>query len=128
MCIRQSRWGRIARAIGPAAAALLLVAGLAQPGRCQTKEGNAKLQEAKGLDVDKKALKIEVGNTVKAVCSCHINPDLFGKKVVEVAATATNSSDKVMYYGLYVAFFDKDKKLVGCCTFGGEPFSEKLGA
>jgi hypothetical protein len=31
-----------------------------------------------------------------------------------------------MYFGLHVAFFDKDKKLLGCCVFGGEAFSEKL--
>jgi hypothetical protein len=127
MSTRQS-WGTAARAVGPAAAALLLVAGLAQPGRGQTKEGEAKLQEAKGLDVDKKALKVEVGDTVKAACSCYVNPDLFGKRVVEVYANATKACDRVMYFGLYVAFFDKDKKLVGCCTFGGEPFSEKLEA
>jgi hypothetical protein len=45
-------------------------------GAGRDERGEAKLQEAKGLDVEKKALKIEVSATgVKATCLCHINPD-----------------------------------------------------
>jgi hypothetical protein len=29
-----------------------------------------------------------------------------------------------MYYGYYVAFFDKDKNLVACSSFGGGKFTK----
>jgi hypothetical protein len=126
MNIRQLPGRAACRLLGPAAALFLLLAAPAQPGRAETQEGEAKLQELTGLDVEKKGLKIEVGDTVKSTCVCCVNPDLFGKKVVQVYANTTSKADKPMYYGLHVAFFDKDKKLVGCCVFGGEAFSEKL--
>jgi hypothetical protein len=100
------------------AAALLLLssAPLAFP---DTKSGEAKLQELTFQDVDKNALKVSLGNKVKADCSYYINPDFFGKKIISVQARVKNTSDKVMYYGYYVAFFDKSKNLVACSSFGG---------
>jgi hypothetical protein len=106
------------RLIRNVAAAFLLLsaAPLARP---DTKSGDANLQELKSEDVAKKAVKVNLGDKVKAECSYYIQPDFFGKKVVSVGARVKNTSDKVMYYGYYVAFFDKDKKLVACSSFGG---------
>lgn len=100
------------------AAALLLLSG-AQPAFPDTKSGEAKLRELKLQDADKNALKVSLGIKVKADCSYYINPDFFGKKVISVQARVKNTSDKVMYYGYYVAFFDKGKNLVACSSFGG---------
>src|SRR5262249_25483289 len=104
------------------AAALLLLSS-APPTFPDTKSGEAKLQELKFQDVAKKALKVSLGNKVKADWSYYINPDFFGKKVISVQARIKNTSDKVMYYGYYVAFFDKDKNLVACSSFGGGEFA-----
>jgi hypothetical protein len=100
----------------PAAILFLSSASLAPS---DTKSGEAKLQELKFQDAATDALKVSLGNKVKAECSYYINPDLFGKKVISVQARVKNTSDKVMYYGYYVAFFDKDKNLVACSSFNG---------
>jgi hypothetical protein len=126
MSVRQVPEHAARRLLGTAAALVLLLAALAQPGRAETREGEAKLQELTGLDAEKKGLKIEVGDAVKSTCICSINPNRFGKKVVQVYANTTSKADKPMYYGLHVAFFDKDKKLVGCCVFRGDAFSARL--
>jgi hypothetical protein len=106
--------------------ATLILALLSVPAQAETKEGEAKLQELTGLDVEKKGLKIEVGDTVTATCICNINPDQFKKRVVQIYAIAKNTTDKPMYYGLHVAFYDKDKKLIGCCVFGSDAIFAKL--
>jgi hypothetical protein len=100
-------------------AAVSLLLSSAPRAFADSKSGKAKLQELKLQDIDKKAVKVSLGNKVKAECSYYINPDLFGKKVISVQARIKNTSDKLMYYGYYVAFFDKDKGLVACSSFGG---------
>jgi hypothetical protein len=70
-----------------------------------TKSGEARLQELTGQDVAKKALKVSLGAKVKADCTFYIIPE--------------NTSDMRMYYGYYVAFFDKDKNLIATSAFGG---------
>ncbi|HEV3203015.1 MAG TPA: hypothetical protein VGY77_01470 [Gemmataceae bacterium] len=86
-----------------------------------TKSGDAKLQEiGKFQDVSKKALKVSLGDKVKANCSYYINPDFFGKKVISVQANIKNTSNKLMYYGYFVAFFDKDKNMIACSSFSGD--------
>jgi hypothetical protein len=100
-------------------AAVILLLSSAPQAFPDTKAGEAKLQELKFQDVAKKALKVSLGNKVKADCSYYINPDFLGKKVISVQARIKNTSNKVLYYGYYVAFFDKDKKLVACSSFGG---------
>jgi len=105
-----------------AAAILLLTAAL--PASSETKSGEADLQELKDQDVAKKAIKVSLGDKVKAECSYYIIPDFLGMKVVSVGARVKNTSDKVMYFGYYVAFFDKDKKLVACSSLGGGPINK----
>ncbi len=84
-----------------------------------TRSGEAKLQELKGQDIDKKALHVSLGDKVKAECTYYINPDFIGKKAISVQARVKNTSDKAMYYGYYVAFFDKEKRMVACSSFSG---------
>src|SRR5262245_24262991 len=88
-------------------AAVILLLSSASQAFPDTKSGEAKLQELKFQDVARKALKVSLGNKVKADCSYYINPDFLGKKVISVQARIKNTSNKLMYYGYYVAFFDK---------------------
>ena len=111
---------RLIRIVG-AAILLLSAAPLAWS---ETKSGEANLQELKDQDVAKKAIKVSLGDKVKAECSYYIIPDFLGKKVVSVGARIKNTSGKLMYYGYYVAFFDKDKKLVACSSFGGSQIAK----
>ncbi|HLW65414.1 MAG TPA: hypothetical protein VKS79_08865 [Gemmataceae bacterium] len=90
------------------------------PAFSDTKSGEAKLQEAASQDISKKAVKVNLGDKVKAECSYYIIPDFFGAKVISVQAHIKNTANKVMYYGYYVAFFDKDKNLVACSSFSGK--------
>jgi hypothetical protein len=106
-----------------AAALLVLLAADARPA---TKSGAVKLQELKSQDIDKKAFKVSVGDRVKADCTYHIIPDFFGQKAISVHARIKNTSAKMLYYGYYVAFLDKDKNLITCSAFGGSEFT-KLG-
>jgi hypothetical protein len=79
-----------------------------------SKSGDIKLPE--GFD---KAVKVELGDTLKAECHFYIN-DFFGKKVISPQATIKNPSKKTMYFGYYVAFYDKDKNLLACTSFSGD--------
>jgi hypothetical protein len=85
----------------------------------ETKSGEAMLKELMFQDVAKNAVKVSLGNKVKADCSYYIIPNFLGRKVISVQARIKNTSDKLMYYGYYVAFFDKDKSLVACSSFAG---------
>jgi hypothetical protein len=126
------------KAFGMAVVAVLLMALASAPAAAQKKEGKAELKQAEtkagkaelkeltGFEAEQKGLKIEVGDKVKALCRCTINPSLFGKKVVEVYSNVTNTTDKEMHFGLYVAFFDKERKLVGCTSFGGDAVFARL--
>ena len=86
-----------------------------------TKSGEAK------LDVFEKALKVSLGDKVKASCTYYIDPDFLGKTAVAVHAKVKNTSDKHMHYGYYVAFQDKDKNLVACSSFSGKLAKLKPG-
>ncbi len=49
--------------------------------------------------------------------------DFFGKETVFAGATVKNTGTKPMYFEYYVAFFDKDKKLIGAAgqsSFGDD--------
>jgi hypothetical protein len=97
--------------------ALLTAAGAV----ADTKSGEAKLKEVKkGEDNDKVALKVSLGDKVKAETRWYIDPDFFGAKVLSAQATLKNTSDKKLHFGYYVAFFDKDKNLVCCTAFAGK--------
>lgn len=66
-----------------------------------------------GNDVFKK----EFGDVVKATCDWHAG-DFFGEETVFAGVTVKNTGTKPMYFNYYVAFYDKDKKLVGATGQG----------
>ena len=90
------------------------------------KSGECKLQEAGPFD-EGKAVKLKLGKTLKGECSWHIG-EFFDKNVIFAGVTIENPTDKAMFFNYYVAFFDKDKKLIGCAeqgSFGDEGLAAK---
>ena len=85
-----------------------------------TKSGEAKLQELKGQEIFAKALKVVLGQKIKTECLYYIIPDFMGRKVVSVGAHIKNTSDKLMYFGYHVAFFDKNKNLIAASSFSND--------
>jgi hypothetical protein len=62
--------------------------------------------------------KKDFGDVVKAAAKWHVG-DFFGEETVFAEITVTNTADKTMYFHYYVAFFDKNRKLVGSTGQGG---------
>jgi hypothetical protein len=59
---------------------------------------------------------------VKATTQWRVG-DFFGKETVFAGAKVKNTGTKPMYFEYYVAFFDKDKKLIGAAgqsSFGDD--------
>ena len=54
----------------------------------------------------------EFGDIVKAKTQWRVG-DFFGKETIFAGATVKNTGNKPMYFEYYVAFFDKDKRLIG---------------
>ena len=61
--------------------------------------------------------KKEFGTVVKAATDWHVG-DFFGQETVFAGVTVKNSGSKPMFFNYYVAFFDKDKNLVGAAAQG----------
>jgi hypothetical protein len=61
--------------------------------------------------------KKDFGNAVKATCNWYAG-DFFGKPTIFAGITVTNSASKPMFFQYYVAFFDKEKNLVGTASQG----------
>jgi hypothetical protein len=59
----------------------------------------------------------EFGETVKATCNWRAG-DFFGKQTVFAGITVKNTGKKAMFFNYYVAFFDKEKKLIGATGQG----------
>jgi len=59
----------------------------------------------------------EFGDVVKAKCAWYAG-DFFGQETVFAGVTVTNTGSKPMFFNYYVAFYDKDKKLVGASGQG----------
>jgi hypothetical protein len=59
-----------------------------------------------------KIFKKEFGNILKVTCNWRVG-DFFGKETVFANITVKNTSAKPMYFNYYVAFFDKNGRLVG---------------
>jgi len=64
-----------------------------------------------------KPLTVEFGATVKVKAELRLDT-FFGKQVVSANATARNGGTVPMFCQYYVAFFDKDGKLLGCAAQG----------
>ena len=84
-------------------------------------EGDIKLNYTESAFSDN-VFKRSFGNIVKAECNWHAG-DFFGKQTVFCGVTLKNTGTKPMYFHYYVAFFDKDKKLIGAAgqsSFGDD--------
>jgi hypothetical protein len=90
---------------------LLCVLLLAIPARlaAETKSGAIDLTD------DKKPVKITVGEKLKFETNFH-RFEFGGKASFAANGTLKNTSNKKLYCALYVAFFDKDKNLMGCAA------------
>jgi hypothetical protein len=97
-------------------AALLQIPALVALG--ETKEGSCQLKQGEAFDKD--VFTVQVGQKIKGTCKFCIQ-DFFGQKIINAGVEIRNTSDKTMHCQYYVAFFDKDDKLIGCAgqgTFG----------
>jgi hypothetical protein len=63
------------------------------------------------------ALLKEFGDVVKATCGCRVG-EFFGWESVISQITVTNTGSKPMWGQCCVAFYDKDRKLVGAAAQG----------
>ena len=104
------------KAVLIAGAVLSGLAGVAILAYAGSKGGECKLQEAGPFERDK-AVKVEVGDKLQATCSFYIT-DFFKKKIVNAGVKVKNPTKKPMFFHYYVAFFDKDGKLLGCAGQG----------
>jgi len=94
----------------------LLLFTVACPLRAEVVEGEVKLSYTKSM-FSEEIFKKEFGRIVKVTTSWHAG-DFFGKETVFAGITAKNTGSKPMFFNYYVAFFDKDKKLVGATGQG----------
>lgn len=82
-----------------------------------TRLGKAcKLQRAK-FNEDDKMLKLEFGEVVKATAKLRIDT-FFKKTIINAGITIKNTGKVPMFTHYYIAFLDKDGKLVGCVAQG----------
>lgn len=84
-------------------------------------EGKCSLQEAGAFD-DGKHVIATFGDKLKGRAKFYID-DFFGKPTIMAGATIKNPTGKPMRFYYYVAFYDKDGKLLGCTgqgSFGDE--------
>lgn len=101
----------------PYVAAFVLLGVSAQAASIQ---GDIKLNYSESMFAEN-VFKKEFGDVVKATCNWHAG-EFFGKETVFAGITVKNTGSKPMFFQ-YVAFFDKDKKLVGASgqgSFGDE--------
>jgi hypothetical protein len=79
-------------------------------------EGDIKLTYSESMFADN-AFKKEFGDVVKAKCNWYTG-EFFGKETVFAGISVKNTSTKPMFFQYYVAFYDKNKKLVGATGQG----------
>jgi hypothetical protein len=94
---------------------------LALSARAAAIEGDIKLNYSDSM-FSKETFKKELGDVVKATCDWRAG-EFFGKETVFAGITVKNTGAKPMFFQYYVAFYDKNKKLVGASgqgTFGDE--------
>src|SRR5258708_4396164 len=79
-------------------------------------QGDIKLIYSESM-FNENAFKKEFGTVVKATTDWYAG-DFFGKETVFAGVTVKNTGTKPMFFHYYVAFFDKDKNLVGASGQG----------
>lgn len=97
-------------------AQLLVTMLLALPAHAASIEGEIKLKYEQSMFAED-AFKKEFGNVVKVTTSWRVG-DFFGKETVFAGITVKNTGTKPMFFQYFVAFFDKDKKLIGASGQG----------
>jgi hypothetical protein len=80
-------------------------------------EGDITLNYSKSWSGDG-VFKKEFGDVVKANAKWHAG-DFFGEETVFAGISVSNTTATKIYFHYYVAFFDKNKKLVGTASQGG---------
>ena len=81
-------------------------------GLCSSfKSGKVELKERKSMF--DKTFEVSIGDKIKANCKFYID-EFFKKKIIWAGADLENTSSKSMHYAYYVAFFDKDRNIIGC--------------
>jgi hypothetical protein len=83
-------------------------------------EGEIRLQYQGESASANQTFNKEFGDIVKATCDWYAG-DFFGEETVFAGVSLKNTGSKPMFVHYYVAFFDKDKHLVGAIgqgTFG----------
>jgi hypothetical protein len=107
------------------ALAIVLAAGLALSALADVTTGHqkadVKLQQSGPFDKDK-VVAVKLGTAVKVELELRIG-DFFDKTTVYANGKATNSGEKPAHFQLYVAFLDKDGKLV--CAAGEDSFDDE---
>jgi hypothetical protein len=101
--------------------ALLALIGSALPLFASSLEGEIFLKYDESA-FSKQRFEKEFGEVVKATTQWRVG-DFFGKETVFAGATVKNTGTKPMFFEYYVAFFDKDRKLIGAAgqsSFGDE--------
>src|SRR6185369_11519294 len=84
--------------------------------RAASIEGNIQLKYSDSM-FSEDAFKKEFGDVVKATCNWRVG-DFFGEETVFAGITVKNTGKKPMFFNYYVAFYDKDKNLVGASGQG----------
>jgi hypothetical protein len=74
-------------------------------------EGNIQLKYLRS-GFDDGVFKQEFGDVLKTTCKWYAG-DFFGEETIFAGVTVKNMGSKPMFFRYYVAFYDKDKKLVG---------------
>ena len=85
-------------------------------------QGNIKLNYSDSI-FDDNNFKKEFGNVVKGSVDWHAG-NFLGKETLFAGVKVKNTGTKPMFFNYYVAFFDKDKNLVGAA---GQSFFGKEG-
>ncbi len=89
--------------------------------RAATLEGEITLKYDEST-FSKSGFAKQFGDLVKATTSWRVG-DFFGKETIFAGVSAKNTGTKPMFFQYYVAFYDKDRKLVGATgqsSFGDE--------
>lgn len=94
----------------------LLILFFALSLRAASIEGTIQLKYTDSM-FSEETFKKEFGDVVKATCNWHAG-DFFGEETIFAGITVKNTAKKPMFFNYYVAFYDKDKKLIGASGQG----------